>query len=281
MSESIKYHIEQSIPLDFYTEGPSVGPSGERYVTSLTGQQILQVFTDGRISIWAKGDCPNGQVILPTGEHWVCESKIGCIAAYTADGTFLSYIIEKQCGGERVQTPNDLLLDSQGNLYFTDSLHEIGKIFYKSSTREEKCIAQNIHYANGIALNNAETLLYVAESFANRIRVYTLHSPGNISEEYTIIELPFHPSANPIQNLPDGLAVDKEDRLWVAHYGMQAVQLLDRNGKLLQTIDTSLPLTSNITFITDTPSFKQILVTGGYGEPGPGGVVIINVYFDY
>lgn len=276
----MKYHIEQSISLDFYSEGPSIGPSGEQYVTCLTGQQILQVFKDGRVSPWAKGDCPNGQIILPNGEHWVCESQTGCISAYSADGDFIHYVIAKECGEVSVQTPNDLLVDSKGNLYFTDSLHEVGKVFYRSSLGEEKCLANDVHYANGIALNKTETLLYVAESFANRIRVYPLIAPGHISEEYKIIELPFHQSGDPIQNLPDGLAIDKEDRLWVAHYGMQAVQVIEPNGQLLISIDTTLPLTSNVAIITDTPSFKQLLVTGGYGEPGPGGVVVINVYFD-
>jgi gluconolactonase len=276
----VKYHIEQSISLEFYTEGPCTGPSGERYVTSLSGQQLLQVFPDGHVSVWAKGDCPNGQVILPNGEHWVCESKIGCIAAYSADGTFLSYIVDKQCGGVPVHTPNDLLMDSKGNLYFTDSLHDIGKVFYRSSTGVEKCLAKDIHYANGIALNTTETLLYVAESFANQIRVYSLPEPGMISDDYRLIHLPTHSGGDPINNLPDGLAVDAEDRLWVAHYGMQAVQVVDTRGQVIASLDTTLPLTSNITFLTDTPSYKKVMVTGGFGEPGPGGVVVLNVYFD-
>lgn len=276
----MKYDIERSIQLDFYTEGPCVGPSGEMFFTNLSGKQIIELLPNNEVKTWAHGNCPNGQLITPAGQHWVCESLSGSIAAYHADGSLAEYIVQNTCGGIEVKTPNDLVLDRQGNLYFTDSLQHEGKVFYRSASGEGKCLAFDLHYANGIALNNAETLLYVAESYANRVRVYTVQSPGILANDYHYISLPSHASGDPIKNLPDGLAIDAEDRLWVAHYGMQAIQVIQADGTLLGSIDTGLPLTSNLTFLTDTPTAKRLLVTGGYGEPGPGGTVILSVLFE-
>jgi gluconolactonase len=92
-------------------------------------------------------------------------------------------------------------------------------------------------------------------------------------------DLPVHQSGNPLKNLPDGLAVDKEGRIWVAHYGMQAIQVLSRDGDPLYSLDTQLPLTSNLCFLTDEPGLKVLMVTGGYQEPGPGAVIKMTVSF--
>ncbi|KAA0988814.1 SMP-30/gluconolactonase/LRE family protein [Dyadobacter aurulentus] len=272
-----EYQVQKLADLAFYSEGPAVGSADEWFVTTLSGRQILRVFRDGKTAVWAPGDCPNGQVILSSGEHLVCESRSGRIATYRADGSFAGYIINGTCGGIPVQTPNDLLVDSSGNLYFTDSIRSDGKVFFRGSDGIEKCVADGIDYANGIALNRGETRLYVAESYANRIRVYDLAAPGEPEPGYSCIGLPAHSSLDPACNLPDGLAVDREGRLWVAHYGMQAIQIISAESTWLFSIDTELPLTSNLAFITDTPSRKQLLVTGGYGEPGPGAVMQITV----
>ncbi|MCE6988563.1 SMP-30/gluconolactonase/LRE family protein [Dyadobacter sp. CY323] len=276
----IEYQVRKLADLAFYSEGPAVRSAEEWFVTTLSGQQILRVWPDGETAVWAQGDCPNGQIIVSNGQHWLCESWSGRIASYQPDGTFSGLIIDGTCGGIPVQTPNDLLVDSRGNLYFTDSVRAEGKVFFHGSDGNEKCIITDIDYANGIALNPDETRLYVAESYSNRVRVYDLEAPGEPAETYTCIDLPAHPSGDLACNLPDGLATDREGRLWVAHYGMQAIQVIAPDGKWLFSIDTELPLTSNLAFISDEPFRKQLLVTGGYGEPGPGAVMLVTVLFE-
>jgi gluconolactonase len=276
----MEYRVQKLADLEHYSEGPVRGIADDWYVTTLSGGKILRVLPDGSTEVWAEGDCPNGQVVVNGGEHWCCESRSGRITAYDGDGRFLRYVIDGVCGGVVVQTPNDLLVDSLGNLYFTDSLRSYGKVFFLGVDGNEKCIADDIDYANGIVLNLDETRLYVAESFANRIRVYDLETPGKVSTTYSCIDLPTHPSLDMARNLPDGLAVDREGRLWVAHYGMQALQVIAADGVWLFSVDTELPLTSNLTFLSETPSQKQILVTGGYGEPGPGAVMLVSVFPD-
>lgn len=61
-------------------------------------------------------------------------------------------------------------------------------------------------------------------------------------------------------------------RLWIAHYGMQAVQVLSETGELLATYDSGIPLTSNVCFVGD-----EIWITGGIAEPGPGRLARMKV----
>ncbi len=274
------YDIVKLADTEFYTEGPVVDHRGNFFFTTLTGGQIITLRSKTPGSVWAEGNCPNGQVIMSNGEHWVCESRTGRISAYHPDGSFRATVIDGVCAGTPFTTPNDLVTDSKGNLYFTDSVRETGKVFFSGADGRQQLIDGHIDYANGLALSNSEDILYVAESYGNRILAFHFKTlPDGGTERRTLIDLPLHPSGDPLKNLPDGLAVDKDGRIWVAHYGMQAIQVVSPEGFLLHTIDTGLPLTSNLAFIKDTPGKKELLVTGGYGEPGPGAVLLITVGF--
>lgn len=270
--------MKKLLDIPFYTEGPAVDGEGNFYFTALSGGFVGKIDRNGHYSEWAKGTCPNGQVIVSNGEHWFCDSKESGISRYDASGTFLGYVIQGVCANERVISPNDLIMDSEQNLYFTDSIRYEGKVFFRSKSGEERLVASAIDYANGLVLSPDEQQLYIAESYQNRILVVALSEPGVAKgKPHVFAELPKNASGSEIGNLPDGLAIDREGKLWVAHYGMQAIQVLTPGGDLLYSIDTNLPLMSNLYFIEDTPVQQRLLVTGGYGEPGPGAVLLITI----
>ena len=100
-----------------------------------------------------------------------------------------------------------------------------------------------------------------------------LVEPGHMKGDVGVFAtLPFNTANRETGNLPDGIAFDPAGRLWVAHYGMQAVHVISPSGDLLATYDTGIPLTSNICF-----SGSDIIVTGGFDEPGPGRVSKIQI----
>lgn len=97
--------------------------------------------------------------------------------------------------------------------------------------------------------------------------------PGLEDGTYEVFaDLPKHISGDQQKNLPDGLALGKNGELLVAHYGMQAVQVLSSIGALETSIDSGMLLTSNLCFLTE----DSLLVTGGHAEPGPGGLFKIR-----
>lgn len=268
--------IKKLAELDFYTEGPAVGTDGAFYFTTLSGRTVFRIGTDGKTEPWAEGACPNGQAIRADGTHWFCESRDGRISSHHSDGRFEKVVLDGVCAGVGFSTPNDLIFDSAGNLYFTDSIRENGKVFFLGADGTEKVIADGIDYANGLALSPSETTLYVSESYGNRVLAVDL-SANSQPRRTVLADLPKHPSNDPVGNLPDGLGTDNEGRIWVAHYGMQAVHVISPEGKLVDSFDTGLPLTSNLAFVSDTQRLKQLLITGGFGEPGPGAVVLATI----
>ena len=260
---------EKIADLPFYTEGPVADGIGNFFCTTLTGGSILKINNRNEISEWAKSVCPNGQIILPRGDHLVCDSRLASVRRFSRDGKFLKNEIEGYCSDFPIYSPNDLITDQIGNLYFTDSIRHKGKVCFLGINGEQKIVAAGLDYPNGLVLSADENCLYIAESYENRILRLALKAPGLADESRKVfVNLPVNPSGKETDNLPDGLALNSNGELLVAHYGMQAVQLISDKGKLLLSIDSGMPLTSNLCFLDD----HTIIVTGGFGEPGPGGV---------
>lgn len=274
MTETVKIlrgqinKIEKLAELPFYTEGPAMDRGQNLYFTTLSGGVIYKMDKLGRLSVWAETTCPNGQYILENDEHLVCDSVTACIYRFDASGNCIGSVIEGNCAGEKVYCPNDLVADNSGNIYFTDSIRENGKVFFIGRDGSQEVLATSLDYPNGLILSRDGRFLWVAESYRNRIIQISLKNRKIIS----FAALPVHPSGNIESNLPDGMAMDPTGNLWVAHYGMGSVLRISYNGATVEVYDTEMPLTSNLIFINHTTA----IVTGGYSEPGPGALFKIH-----
>ena len=264
------------LDLPFYTEGPCVDEAGNLLFTTLSGGQLLRVRRGEAPVTWAEARCPNGQLITVGGIHLVCDSAERAIVQFDRTGSRRGELVNGQCARHTVRCPNDLIEDRHGNVFFTDSVRESGRVFKVGKDGSQQCIAGGLDYPNGLALSPDQSLLYVAESYQNRILAISLNGkPAPTVLVWAV--LPGHRSGKPVNNLPDGLAIDAEGRVWVAHYGMSAIQVFSPEGSLLASLDTALPLTSNLCFVSDQPHRKSVLITGGYAEPGPGAVLMMTV----
>lgn len=267
--------IEKISDLPFYTEGPARDSKGNTYCTTLSGGTILKIGMDNKITEWAYSDCPNGQIVLPGDNHLICDVTLAAIRRFDCNGRFVKNEIEKYCAGLEVFCPNDLVADTFGNIYFTDSIRNNGKVCFCGINGEQSILSDDLDYPNGLVLSLDQKTLYVAESYKNRILKVTLESAGKTKDPIEVFaDLPAHLSGKATDNLPDGLTLDHEGNLWVAHYGMQSIHKLSPEGRLLASMDTHMPLTSNLFFYDRS----TIVVTGGYGEPGPGGIFKIFLW---
>lgn len=261
---------------DYYTEGPAVDREGNLYFTTLTGGKILRIDTAGHTTVWAEATCPNGQRILPNGDHLVCDSQAGKVICFDPSGKWIGDAAAGQCEDLTIRVPNDLTLSQDGGFYFTDSVRHDGAVYFFDANGKGKVVARNLDYPNGICLAKDGQRLYIAESYKNRILVMELAGPGVARRPPEVFgELPWNPENRETGNLPDGILLDNLGNLWVAHYGMGAVHVLSPAGRRLRTLRTDIPLTSNL-YLVEEPTSK-LIVTGGYGEPGPGNVHVISL----
>jgi gluconolactonase len=275
MIESTKARLRTLVDSEYYTEGPAIDSEGNIYYTTLTGGRIMKLGASGEPTLWAETPRPNGQRILSNGDHLVCESKLGKVIRFDSLGNKISEIPALKNDPDFMSTPNDLAVDESAGIFVTSSVRHTGTVHFFGWDGSSRLLASDLDYPNGICLSRDKSRLYVAESYKNRIVVFSLNVPEmSIGELEVFCDLPRNERDSLTGNLPDGILVDSRDRLWVAHYGMQAVHVISPDGRLEASFDTGIPLTSNLCL---TENEKDLVITGGFGEPGPGAVHILTL----
>lgn len=263
-----------------YCEGVVFDSQGHGYISS--GPTIYQFELDGQHREWAETGAPNGHKILPDGTHLVCDAGKHAVLRLDADGKPLTPAAI-ECDGKPLRGPNDLTLDPKnGGFYFTDpggSSDEkpIGTVHYVDADGRVVEVDSGLAFPNGIVLRPDGSRLLVAESQKNRILEYTLAGPGKKASRRVFAELPRkNPAVGQIDNQPDGICLDPEGRLYVAHYGMKQVHVLDADGRLLASYDGGNLTTSNVAF--GGHERRELFVTGGLSaEGGRGGLFRIDL----
>jgi gluconolactonase len=266
-----------------YCEGVVFDHEGKGYISH--GDRITQ-FTldqDSNVSaskVWATTGAPNGHKVLADGTHLVCDASHHAVLHLSADGKLLPHASET-CDGKPLRGPNDLTLDTpNGGFYFTDPGdsgidNPIGTLHYVDKAGKTVLCASGFAYPNGVVLTPDGKRILMAESQKNRVLEFPVASPGKVGEFKVFAELP-KKEGEQIDNQPDGMCLDAEGNLYVAHYGMKQVQVLDKSGKLIRRYPGGNITTSNVAF--GGPKSEQLFVTGGLGaEAGAGGLFRLDL----
>ena len=249
-----------------YTEGVVVDHDGNLYFSH--EKIVTKVTPDGKASLWAKTGSPNGHKVLSDGTHLICDASRHALLHLTADGTELKPAATESDGAP-LRGPNDLTLDTlSGGVYFTDPAgsdekNPDGTVHYLDSRGTCHTAARRIAFPNGIVIRPGGNELLVAESKRNRILKFPILEPGKLGEFSVLVDLP-RKGAGQIDNQPDGIALDADGNLYVAHYGMRQVQVISPLGKLTKHYPGGNLTTSNVAFAG--PAMDRLYLTGG--DPG-------------
>jgi gluconolactonase len=260
--------------VDSYCEGVVFDADGRGYIS--WGKTITRFELDGKHEVFAETGAPNGHKILADGTHLVCDSSQHAVLHLNVDGTPLDHA-SSECDGKPLRGPNDLTLDPiSGGFYFTDpgdSSKEspIGTVHFVDKAGKTHLVASGLAFPNGVVLTQDGKRLLVGESQFNRVLEFPVVSPGKVGEMKVFADLPKNSSGKWEDNQPDGMCLDASGLLYVAHYGMKQVQVLDASGKLLRSLDGGNQLTSNVAF--GGADFNQLFVTGAIHADGKPGAV--------
>ena len=162
--------------------------------------------------------------------------------------------------GKRFNSPNDLAVDSAGNVWFTDPPYGLEEgaddparespvfgVYRVSADGAVELLIDDLTRPNGIALSPGEDRLYVANSDPGRAvwMVYPLDADGGVSQGRVFFDATERVSEAP--GLPDGLKVDAAGYLYAT--GPGGVLVFAPDGRLLGLIDTGVP-TANVALDT-------------------------------
>ena len=262
-----KVQLAKVVEVPGYSEGIAFDRAGNAYISDVYNGMIYRVTADGQANVWAQTGAPNGHKVLADGTHLVCDTSQHAVLHLDSNGKVIGKAASEY-DGKPLRAPNDLTLDPQGGFYFTDpggsnKEHPIGTVHYVDKAGKTHLVAQGLAFPNGIVLRPDGKSLLVGESHYNRILVYEVLAPGKVGAMKVFANLPTK-EGEQIDNQPDGMCLDAEGNLYIAHYGMRQVQVLNQDGKLLRRYSGGNLTTSNVAF--GGPRMDQLYITGALGD---------------
>lgn len=214
--------------LHSFLEGPAFDTAGNLWLVDIPWGRIFRLSPQGAFTLMAEYDGePNGLAFHRDGRLFIADYKNGIMVMDTRTGQ-IEPVLERT-HGERFKGVNDLVFSADGDLYFTDQgqtgLHDpTGRLFRLSADGRLTCLFDTLPSPNGLVPNLGETAIYVAVTRANAIWRVPLAADGSTSKVGLFIQISGGLSG------PDGLAMDAEGGLWVAHAGNGCVWGFDRLG---------------------------------------------------
>lgn len=212
-----------------FLEGPSFDRAGNLYVTDIPFGRIFRITPAGQWQLVTEYDgWPNGIAIHRDGRLFIADYKRGLLALDAASGAINPVLGRRN--SESFRGLNDLTFDRDGRLYFTDQgqtgMHDpSGRVYRLDTDGRLNCLLSNVPSPNGIALDLDEHALLVAVTRANQVWRGPLMNDGTLSKVGAFRTF-FGASG------PDGMAVDADNGLVVAHASLGCAFLLNRRGEV-------------------------------------------------
>jgi gluconolactonase len=246
--------------LDSFLEGPAFDAHGHLYVTDIPYGRIFRISPARQWALVARYEgWPNGLKVMADGTLLVTDYRLGLVRADPATGEVRPLLPRRN--SESFKGLNDLCVAPDGTVYFTDQgqtgMHDpSGRVFRLEPGGRLDCLLDNVPSPNGIVLDAAGQVLFVAATRGNEVWRVPLADEGGVAKAGVFCRL-FGTGG------PDGLALDAAGRLYVAHVSLGHVFVYSPRGELTHAIrscagaaTTNLALSADATqaWITESES---------------------------
>jgi len=208
------------------TEGPIALPDGALAFTETQAARITRVNADGSVAAYLENtNGANGLAFNADGDLIAVQTadpKVGVLAPAAHAHTLVDGY-----EGARFGRPNDVVVDRQGGIYFTDSgvTPKEGQpapapkaVYYLGAGGKLQRIASDIERPNGIQLSPDEKTLYVANTDGEYLLAYEVQGPGRIGARCNFAKLAGWAQGQNgnFASGADGLAIDDAGRVYAA-----------------------------------------------------------------
>jgi gluconolactonase len=185
----------------------------------------------------------NGMTIDLDGRLVVCEGETGCVVRMSplGDGSGREVLVGTY-RGQRLNSPNDVVIRSDGTLYFTDSWwpNRLGRQIvreldfqgvFRWAGGEPEVLIDDMGFPNGLCLSPDEGVLYVSDSVPGRIRAFDVAADGSLSNDRVFADGLVDRTGH-----VDGMKCDEQGNVWVT--GPGGIWILDPSGTALGVVET-------------------------------------------
>ncbi|OBI21283.1 hypothetical protein A5712_15970 [Mycobacterium sp. E2327] len=215
-----------------FLEGPR-WHDGALYVSDMHGDAVLRVGEDGEVRTVVELEQPSGLGWLPDGSMLITSMARRHVMRF--DGSDLA--VHADLSPLASHEINDMCVDRHGHAFVGQFGYDYAagdepvaaallRVDPDGSSRE---VAEDLQFANGMAITADGSTLLVAESFGRRITGFDLADDGSLDNRRVWAEL---------EDFPDGIAIDEDDGVWVASPAFDRFVRVVAGGAVTTTIDT-------------------------------------------
>jgi gluconolactonase len=223
-----------------WAEGPAYFPAGRYLVWSDIPNDRMLRYDEATESVSVfrhPAGYTNGHTVDRQGRLVSCEHGNRRVTRTEHDGSIT--VLADSYDGKRLNSPNDVVVRSDGSVWFSDPAYGIDSDLegHKSPQEQEECFlfrispdgavgvaARGFSRPNGLAFSPDERTLYVSDTGGpDHIRAFSVGDDGSLSggEEF----------AKCTAGLFDGFRLDTEGRIWTS--AGDGVHVYDPDGTLL------------------------------------------------
>jgi sugar lactone lactonase YvrE len=216
-----------------FTEGPVWSPAGFLLFSDTRASRLYRYLPGDVVTVFREpSNRTNGNSMDRGGRFYHCELETRRLTRARPSGEI--EVLLDRWEGKRLNSPNDVVVRSDGHIYFTDPAFSLPQsareldfygVYHLAPDGKAEIVARYGGRPNGVALSPDQTVLYVANTDNRLVRAYHLNQQGRASGERVLIPDTGGP--------PDGLRVDVEGNLYVA---VEGISVFTPEGKPLGII---------------------------------------------
>ncbi len=230
-----------------FTEGPAVDQDGNVYFTDQPNDRILRwIAESGIVEIFMEGTGrSNGLFFDTNGNLLACADQDNEL--WEIDSNRKVSKLVKDFRGKRLNGPNDLWVDKNGGIYFTDPYYkrkywtrsekeiESENVYYLNADRSSiRVVANGLVRPNGIIGSKNGKNLFVADIGDKKTYRYKIKRDGSLKRRSLFVEMG-----------SDGMTIDERGNVYLTGKG---VTVFDRRGKKIGHLDVPENWTANVCF---------------------------------
>lgn len=249
-------------------EGPRTDTDDNLYFTDVFGGRVYRRAPSGEIDTLVSGRRMVGGLALHADGGLVMS---GPTVVHWRDGESRTLL-----DIEGVNSFNDLHPDAEGRIYVGAIRSDLDDL--KAEKIPGECcrigtdgvveeLYRGVEVSNGIGFSPDGRTLYHVDSTSKGIIVHDVGEDGQLSKRRHIGKASF------ARGIPDGMAVDTEGNLWVAHVGGRRVVKLSPEGAQLDEIPVPAKAITSCAFGGPEMSDLYIVTADHLGEPEKKGTV--------
>lgn len=230
-----------------FTEGPAVDKAGNVYFTDQPNNKIWKYDTKGTLSVFMdKSGRSNGMYFNKKGRLISCADEIDQL--WSIDPSSKAHtILVKDFQGQRLNGPNDVWVNPNGNIYITDPYYQ--RDWWDRKTPDIKgekvyclpkgktdlvMVADSFVRPNGIIGTPDGKYLYVADINASKTYRFTIQKDGTLKDRVLFVS-----------QGSDGMTIDNKGNIYISGNG---ITVYNPQGEKIEHINVPAKWTANLCF---------------------------------